>query len=141
MGIRTTTDMEIRIGTRVQGGPGVPLPLTLLLGHPGRSHLFLLVVSGSADRSRNLEACVLKLLPPTCGVWVRQLVREWVDGLTPRLGAPIMSLSPTLEKHDTTSDLRERVLGSSSRRQCQRLPQMLLQQLCPGLEVRLGLFL
>ena len=75
MEIRTITDIEISIGTRVQGAPGVPLPLTLLLGHPGRSHLFLLVLSGSADRSRNLEACMLGLLPPTCGVWGQTVER------------------------------------------------------------------
>ena len=44
-------------------------------------------------------------LPPAVACGSREQHHEWAGGLAPRLGVPLMSLPPTLEKHKATTGL------------------------------------
>ena len=48
--------------------------------------------------------CAL-FLPPAVACGSREQHREWAGGLAPRLGVPLMSLPPTLEKHNDVTRL------------------------------------
>ena len=45
------------------------------------------------------------LLPPAVACGFREQHHEWAGGLAPRLGVPLMSLPPTLEKHSAVTEL------------------------------------
>ena len=53
--------------------------------------------------------CGSLLLPPAVACGFRERHHEWAGGLAPRLGVPLMSLPPTLEKHHAVT----RLLGES----------------------------
>ena len=81
------------------------LILALLLGPKGRLYLALTLFSGCLGWSMVTPPTCALLLPPAVACGFRKRHHEWAGGLAPRLGVPLMSLPPTLEKHSAVTDL------------------------------------
>ena len=81
------------------------LILALLLGLKGRLYLALTLLSGCLGWSRVTPPTCALLLPPAVACGFRERHHEWAGGLAPRLGVPLMSLPPTLEKHSAVTEL------------------------------------